>query len=165
VNSIAAPKFAQCHGVGDAEGLRKTAQLATATIFWSSAPVLLVFLLFPSPILGIFGREFREGAAALRLLALGQFVNAASGSVGCLLQMTGRQRAYRNVVIAAVVVNLALNVTLVPRYGMNGAAFAGMVGVIMLNVIPFFLIRRYFGFLTFSPSAVFFLKKRGGGKS
>lgn len=162
VNSIAAPKFAQCHGAGDAEGLRRIAQQATAVIFWSAAPVLLVFLLFPRPILGLFGPEFRAGASALRLLALGQFVNAATGSVGYLLQMTGRQRVFQHVMVAAVVVNLAANLLLVPRYGMNGAAFAGMIGVAMLNVIPFFLIRRHFGFVTFSPAVVFFLKKRGG---
>lgn len=160
VNSIAAPKFAECHAANDVEGLRRIAQQATAVIFWTSAPVLTLFLIFPAPILGLFGPEFREGATALRLLSFGQFVNAATGSVGYLLQMTGRQRAFQNVMIVAVIANLATNLVLVPRHGMNGAAVATALGVILLNVIPFLLIRRYFGFATFAPAVVFFRKGR-----
>ncbi|MFO0752357.1 MAG: flippase [Thermodesulfovibrionales bacterium] len=164
VNSIAAPQFAQCYGSGDTEGLRKIAQQSTRLIFWSSAPVLALFFFFPSFTLGLFGPEFRAGAAALLMLTFGQFVNAFSGSVGYLLQMTGRQRVFQNVMLFTVAANLTLNLTLVPRYGMNGAAFATMCSVILLNMVPFFLIRSYYGFFTFSPAAVFNLKKRRHGE-
>ncbi|MBZ0158363.1 MAG: flippase [Alphaproteobacteria bacterium] len=160
VNSIAAPKFAQCYGSGDTEGLRTIAQQSTRLIFWSSVPVLALFFFFPSFTLGLFGMEFRAGAPALLLLTFGQFINAVSGSVGYLLQMTGRQKVFQNVMLLTVIINLTLNLTLVPRYGLNGAAFATMCSVILLNAIPFFLIRFYYGFFTFSPAVVFNLKKR-----
>ncbi|MCC6345713.1 MAG: flippase [Nitrospirales bacterium] len=166
VNSIAAPKFAQCHGSGDTEGLRTIAQQSTKLIFWSSAPVLALFFFFPSFTLGLFGMEFRAGAAALLMLTVGQFINALTGSVGYLLQMTGRQRVFQNVMLFTVITNLALNLTLVPRYGMNGAAFATMCSVILLNMIPFFLIRSHYGFFTFSPAVVFKVagQRRGRGQ-
>ena len=46
VNSIAAPKFSEIHSSGDINGLKKIVQQSTKTIFWVSAPILLLLILF-----------------------------------------------------------------------------------------------------------------------
>jgi O-antigen/teichoic acid export membrane protein len=135
VNSIAAPKFAESYGRGDMEGLEKTVRHSTKIVFWSSLPVLAALFIFPSPILGLFGTEFKGGAYALLILAAGQFVNAFSGSVGFILQMTGREKALQNIILAAAAVNVALNAALIPRYGINGAAVASMASMAFFRVV------------------------------
>lgn len=149
VNSIAAPKFAEFYGSGDMKGLEKTVRHSTKMIFWSSLPVLVVLFLFPSLILGIFGPEFKTGVYALLILAVGQFVNAFSGSVGYILQMTGRQKAFQNIILVAAVINIALNAALIPRYGINGAAFASMVSMAFWNVGSVCYISRNLGIKTY----------------
>jgi len=148
INSIAAPKFAEFWGNRDIEGLARVAQQSTKLIFWVSFPILLLFLIFPECILGLFGEEFKMGAFALVILAMGQFINAVSGSVGYILQMTDKQKVFRNVVLFAVIVNILLCFSLIPAFGILGAAIANSVTIVFINVVSLFLIRYYYGFYT-----------------
>jgi O-antigen/teichoic acid export membrane protein len=144
INSIAAPKFAEFYARGDMEGLGRVARQSTRLIFWGSLPILLVFFVLPSFILGIFGPEFKAGVYALLLLAVGQFVNSISGSVGYILQMTGKQKVFQNIILVAAVLNIVLNAILIPRYGINGAAFASMVSMGVWNVTALIYIQRQY---------------------
>jgi len=150
INSIAAPKFAEFWGKNDLEGLKKIAQQSTKLIFWTSFPILLSFWLFPSYILNIFGNEFKNGVPALMILTFGQFVNASVGSVGYILQMTGKQKIFQNVVLIGSIINITLNIILIPTFGGTGAAIASAIAISFINIVPFFLIRYYYGFFTVS---------------
>jgi len=134
INSIAAPKFAEAYGKKDIAALRETARLSTKLIFWTSFPLLVVLLAFPRPILGLFGHEFRAGYLALIFLVAGQFVNAITGPVGALLQMTGRERVFHHIMLISTVINVILNVLLTPGYGISGAALANAVSMIFCNL-------------------------------
>jgi len=148
INSIAAPKFAEFYGKEDMKGLAKIAQQSTKLIFWSSFPILLILFIFPSFILGIFGGEFKVGVFALIILALGQFVNSISGSVGYILQMTGKHKVFQNIILAATIINIVLNVFLIPVYGINGAAFASMVSLMFWNLTSVVYIRKNLNIMT-----------------
>jgi O-antigen/teichoic acid export membrane protein len=148
INSIAAPKFAEFYGKGDIKGLGKVAQQSTKLIFWTSFPILLVLLLFPSFMLGIFGEEFKLGIYALLLLTLGQFVNAISGSVSILLNMTNRQNIVQYVIFTAAFINIVLNYILIPQYGFNGAAFASLFSMTFWNLMLVYYIYKEFKFIT-----------------
>ncbi len=150
INSIAAPKFAEFWGKKDLEGLKKVAQQSTKLIFWTSAPILILYILFPKFFMGIFGKEFREGASALVFLTIGQFVNASVGSVGYILQMTDKQKIFQNIILIAAILNIMLNLFLIPKLGIVGAAIASAIAFCFINIIPFFLIRYYYGFFTVS---------------
>src|SRR6185295_15708781 len=88
----AAPKFAELFSQGKMNELARSAQFVTKIIFWCSAPILAVVILLAPFIMGIFGKEFVAGADALIILAIGQFINAATGPVSNILMMTGRQK-------------------------------------------------------------------------
>ena len=148
INSIAAPKFAEFWGKKDLEGLKRVAQQSTKLIFWTSAPVLVLYLIFPEWFMGLFGDEFEKGALALVILTVGQFVNAASGSVGIVLMMTNKQKIHRNLVIMVVLSNIALNIFLIPKFSNLGAAFASMFAQICGNLGGILLVKKYYGFYT-----------------
>ncbi|UJS18257.1 MAG: flippase [Candidatus Jettenia sp.] len=148
INSIAAPKFAEFYGRGDIKGLSRVVKQSTKLIFWTSFPILLVILLFPSFILGFFGEEFKTGSHVLLFITIGQFINAISGSVGFVLQMTGKQKVFQNIMLIATVLNIVLNAILIPRYGINGAAFASMIAVIFWNLSSVVYIKSYMNIVT-----------------
>lgn len=148
INSIAAPKFAELFGRGDREGLGQIARNSTKMIFWSSLPLLTLFILFPSFVLGIFGNEFTAGALALIFLSIGQFVNAISGSVGYILQMTGKEKVFQYIILSATLINIFLNSILIPRYGINGAALASMISMTFWNLISLVYIKSFLNFVT-----------------
>ncbi len=146
VNSIAAPKFSEIHSSGDIDALKKIVQQSTKTIFWVTFPVILLFLIFPDTILGVFGDEFKLAAMALIILSISKMFSAISGSVGTFLQMVGKQNVFQNILIFTAIINIVLNYTLIPKYGIDGAAFSSAISGVIWNVLMIIYIKKNFGF-------------------
>ncbi|MBS1657780.1 MAG: flippase [Bacteroidetes bacterium] len=144
----AAPKFAELFSQGKMKELGQSAQFATKIIFWCSAPILAGVIILSPFIMGIFGKEFLAGTEALIILSIGQFINAATGPVSNILMMTGRQKLNRNLMVGTTILAIILDLILIPRFGIVGAACVNTFGVILMNMIPFFLIKKYYGFYT-----------------
>lgn len=145
VNSIAAPKLAALHHQGDTRALEAVTQNSAKLMTILAAPMLLLFMLAPTWVLQVFGEDFKRGAAALSILAAGQFVNVATGSVRHLLMMTGHERTLLNNFAVATSFNIVLNLLLIPRYGINGAAVAAALSVIIVNVLAAFSVYKKLG--------------------
>jgi len=148
INAIAAPKFVQFYTNNDMAGLAKIAQQSTKLMFFTSLPVLMLIFIMPETIMCLFGDEFIAGVAVLLFLSFAQFVNAFSGSVGYIMQMTDNQKTFQNIILLAAVLNIVLNYFLIPKYGVNGAAFASMVSMIFWNITLVFIIKIRMGFYT-----------------
>lgn len=74
------------------------------------------------PFLGAyFGPEYVEAATALQILIFGTFFFGISRVVVPVFQATGWIRQTELVTVVALVLNLALNLVLIPRYGIVGA--------------------------------------------
>ena len=148
ITSVTAPKFAELFAVRDFKRLEKVVNQSTKIVFWSSLPVLIFLLLFSNMILGFFGEEFQLGKQAFYLLSLSTMISAFSGPAGNILQMTGRQVIFMNVLFAGAIINIILNYLLIPIYGIEGAAFASMTSVIFWNLTMVYFVKKEFGFLT-----------------
>ena len=98
--------------------------------------------------MGLYGAEFLIGIEALRWLIIGRIVNALCGSVGSLMQMSGQQNVYMNILIIGSVINIILNYYLIPIYGIKGAAISSMVSLSFWNLAMVFMVKRKFGFST-----------------
>jgi O-antigen/teichoic acid export membrane protein len=148
VNSISAPKFSAMYRAGQHVALHRTVVHATRLSLGVGAPVLLTILIFPGEIMLLFGPEFVGGAGPLQILAVGQFVNVATGSVGHLLAMTGHERVLRNSVFVAATVSVGFGVALIPSFGCMGAAVATAVGVAIQNLLCWWQTRNLLGINT-----------------
>jgi O-antigen/teichoic acid export membrane protein len=151
VATIAQPKFAALYARGEMESLATTAHRATLLMIVCSAPVSLVFLVAPGPVMNVFGSDFSNGATTLQILSVGQFINVAMGSFGMLLVMSGREREYRNALMISTLVVLALNVVLIPEYGAIGAAIATTSALVVQNILFGYFVRTKLGIVMFSP--------------
>jgi len=134
VGAVIAPRFAELFARRDLAGLQRTARISAAAMALLSAPLFLILMIFPALILRIGGIEFASGVLALRLLTFSQFVIVVTGSAGYLLSMTGNHGALRTIHVVAALLNGFLNAVLIPRYGLNGAASATSISVILMNV-------------------------------
>jgi O-antigen/teichoic acid export membrane protein len=142
INVVVAPQFAALHAQGNTAALRRLAQQSAVWTLLTAAPVILILLLVPDLILQIFGPQFREGAGPLRILALGQLVNVATGSVGALLVMTGHEKLMRNIVAVSAALNLLGALALVPHYGPIGAAISTACALAFMNVVSWLTVRK-----------------------
>ena len=148
VNAIATPKFSELYKKKDLSELKKIVRQSSKMIFFCSVPIVAVLLLFPEQILGLFKDEFIAASTALVILACGQFINAISGSVGNLLKMTNHQVDFQYIALFATVMNIGMNFYLIPRYSINGAAFASALSMAFVNIVAMIVAYRKLGIVT-----------------
>ncbi len=148
VNSISTPKFAELSAAGDNESLAAVMRQTTRLLFITAMPILLLLIVAGKLLLGLFGDEFETGYTALMILAAGQFVSTISGPVGNLLQMTGNEKIFLAVVAVMAAVNVILNLVLIPRFGIVGAATASAITLTANNLVCVFVVYRRLGFVS-----------------
>ncbi len=140
VNSIAAPKFATLYREKNFTSLSSTARNATKLIAVLASPLLLLFIVAPAWVMGIFGPEFRGGSSLLVILAIGQYINVATGPVGFLLMMSGNERLMSNIITSVALANILLNIILIPLAGPLGAAIANATCLASMNLISAYFV-------------------------
>lgn len=106
-------------------------QLATQWIIVTSWPLYLVMAVFAPCILRVFGPQYPGAATALTILSVAMLVNLATGPVGTVLLMGGKSRWVLADKVAVVTVNVVGNVVLIPHFGINGAAVAWAVSIVL----------------------------------
>lgn len=139
--TVSGPRIAAAHRVNDRQQIRSIIRQSVISMMALSAPLFIVMFLFPEWLLGLFGPEFPAAAPALRILAVGQLINIVSGPLGLVMLMTGHERWTARVSVAALVVLGVLCVTVIPAYGLVGAAIT-TAGIILLRTGTLFVLVR-----------------------
>lgn len=146
VNSMAGPKFSELYHSGNVDELFHVARKSAKLIFWTTIPILFILIVFGRPVIALlFGTSFTVAYPPMVILILGQFVNSVSGATGLFMNMTGYQNVFKNIVFISALSNIGLNALLSPKYGIYGAAIAGMVSMMVWNVATLIYIKRKFG--------------------
>lgn len=115
---------------------RRAAELFQTSTRWlmlASWPLYLLFAVFPAAVLNIFGPRYTAGASALAVLSLAMLVNLGTGNVTVVLLMGGRSSWSAINAGAALAVNIGLNLVLIPRMGILGAAIAWAASIVIDN--------------------------------
>ncbi len=84
-------------------------------------------------LLAVFGEGFESGASVLYVLLIGQLFNALAGPSGMVLNMMGSENWVIRGVAVSTIVNILLNYFLIPRFGLEGAAFATTISLLLWN--------------------------------
>ena len=140
VNIVIAPRIAEIYDKKEFQSLQQLIKHSTRIIFFISICVLSILFFFSEEILNLFGEGYVVAKNALITLLAAQFFNAFSGPGAIYLNMTGRQKILNKILIAGLAVNITLNFYLIPAYGINGAASATLVSLIIWNSITALLI-------------------------
>lgn len=148
VSTIITPKIAELYGKGNIAELKNTIQTATRLIAFLSIPLVGALILFKNFILSFFGPEALMGSTTMIIISLGVLFSAISGNVDQILNMTNNQRILRNITLICFLLNVLLNVLLIPIYGIEGAAFASLICNVAINLLCLFYIKRKLGFYT-----------------
>lgn len=144
-NLIMAPLISELFTNKRMKELQRLVTQAAWGIFLFTIPVGLVVFLFAGPLLSIFGPSFIEGSGALRILVFGRAFGSLAGSVGFLMVMTGQHITASKVIGGSALLNILLNILLIPIYGITGAAIATVTTTVCWNTILIILVRRRLG--------------------
>lgn len=120
---------------GDTVGVN---DLYWRTAIWMavfSFPIFAVTFSLAGPLTEtLYGSEYASSALILSLLSLGFYFNVALGFNGVTLRVYGKIKYAIVINLLAAVMNVALNLALIPRFGPLGAAF-GTGGTLVIHNI------------------------------
>ncbi len=133
-NLIFAPLISELYHRGQHETLAKMYSAVTRLVWIFTLPIFIWVLVYSRSILSIFGEEFAAAKWVLIFLAIGQFVNAAVGPNGLMLSMSGHQKWEVFNGVAVALLNIGVNMVLIPRYGATGAALGGALALVAVNL-------------------------------
>lgn len=154
INAAFGPQIAHLHHTGNTRALSLSYQAASGWIVRLSLPAFVLLMVFPQDLLRIFGHEFQTGAVVTAVLAVGQLVNAATGPCGTLLNMSGRVAVNMVDNVGVLLLNVGLNLWLIPELGVLGAGIAWSVSLACVNILRVLQVRRLFGVFPFSTATV-----------
>ena len=149
INSVIAPKISSNFVAGNLTALVRIVRNTARASFLLSLPMLLAFLLFPSKVLSLFGGEFTSGATALQILCLGHLFNCYSGSVFYTLNMTREHKLVGIISCISAILLTMFSYILIPLYGIDGAAIAASVTMILHNCLGALAVYKTLGFVIF----------------
>jgi len=139
------PLIASAHARRD---IAEYARIATITARFSLAASLALavpLVIAGHHILRLFGPAFGEGYPALLILLAAGLVNGFTGVVAYFLTLTGKQVQALAIFACAVVISITLNLLLIPRFSIVGAAIASASATLFWNGAMLFYVRRSFG--------------------
>jgi stage V sporulation protein B len=124
-----------------AANAKRTAQI-TRIAFMISAASALLLAVFAAPLVPwIFGEEFRPSVTPLLLLLPGIVAFSAANVIASYLAGIGKPQLNLYVALAGVIVTVVLDVLLIPRFDIAGAAIASTLSYLTstLFIIWFFM--------------------------
>lgn len=145
VGSAVAGQLSMLNARGDSDGLRAVIRDAARWTFWPSLAGALLLLATGRAFLSLFGPEFVAGYPAMFVLVVGLLIRASMGPAEYVLRMLGQQTGCAVVFGISAVFNIALNVLLIPAYGLLGAAAASSASLASASIAFYMLARRRLG--------------------
>ncbi len=139
------PRIAALHVSGNHRGIARVVTHMSRLAFLVAMVGAVFLLVFGSPLIRLlFGPGFVAAASVLSILVLARLVNAGTGSLGPYLAMTGKERLLMKGLAVEGAANILLNILLIPRWGLNGSAFATGTSMSVVDVaLAFYVYRRW----------------------
>jgi O-antigen/teichoic acid export membrane protein len=141
-NTVLAPTIASLYSIGNRKKLQRIIAKGTRIVFGVALVLTLGLVIFGRWYLLLFGAEFTAGYYALSILCFGQLVNAGTCAVSHLLVMTKYERLTAFSDGGGAILNVVLNAFLIPLWGIEGAAVATSVSLIIVNITNTFIVQK-----------------------
>jgi O-antigen/teichoic acid export membrane protein len=130
----------------DAESVFQVGTWWLMAITW---PAYIATLVFAPFLIRIFGHGFAAGRVPLAILCAAQLFNLGTGNVTIVLLMAGKSSWNLINAAGSLLVNVGLNVVLIPRLGITGAAIAWAAAIICNNLAALLEVRYLIGIRPF----------------
>ena len=144
-NTLLAAQIAKLYAAGELVQLEQMLIQSARIVVGLSSLAMVVMISFSQTYFNLFGDSYSSGRLTLVLLCVGQLVNVTTGSVGVVLNMTGHEYSMMLSVGLSVLLNIGLNLFLIPLWGANGAAVATIVSLTFVNVVKALWVYRHLG--------------------
>ncbi|MEL6811526.1 MAG: oligosaccharide flippase family protein [Bacteroidota bacterium] len=136
LNKAISPYLSTAFELNNHETLQRIVTKTTRIVFVFALPVAMIFMMGGESLLDfLFGKEYISAYIPLLILCVGQLINAATGSAGTLLNMTGHQRYFSANQVQMMILMALISVPLVLYLDVIGASLAFGLMLVVQNVL------------------------------
>jgi O-antigen/teichoic acid export membrane protein len=136
ISMAAQPRFTELFAIGDRRSANTVYQVTTAWLVLLTWPLYLLAVSYGPEVLSVFGHSYKAGTDVMLILGLTMLLATACGQVDMVLITTGRSSWSLVNGLLAVGVNVGLDLVLIPRYGITGAAIGWAIAIVVTNLMP-----------------------------
>ncbi len=155
LRGVLPPMISELYAQGHKRELERTLRAGATMAGLPSFAILVVFLLFGGPVMGLaYGANYESGATVLAVLAVGRMVAVWAGASGVTLLMTGHQKAMMTITVCTGIASLCGGILVAPRFGSLGIATVTATVAVVQNLLQIAVVRRRVGVwsqMQFSP--------------
>ncbi|MFC1673838.1 oligosaccharide flippase family protein [Pseudomonadota bacterium] len=154
IRSRAAPLMARLYAEDDMDELQHQMNITTVTSALTGFVLVAGLIWQRETLLGLFGPDFIQSAPVVVILALAMGVYAVTGGIEVFLIFGPFERVTVLIYALVVALNITLNLILIPRMGILGAAYATAATVVVRGLISTYVVWRRTGILPWTPLRV-----------
>jgi O-antigen/teichoic acid export membrane protein len=145
VYAVTMPDMFESEALKDREGFHRKIGEANLVASGLSVALLLIVLVLSPFAFMLFGPAFQAGVVPLAILCVGLVVRSVFGPASVMLSVHNRPYASLPAVAASMASLLVANLTLVPPFGLMGAAFAALIAMTVWSSVLWFTALRLAG--------------------
>ena len=135
IGMAAQPQLAHLFASGDRRSANAVYQATTAWLIILTWPLYLLAVIYGPAVLAIFGHSYRAGANVVVILGLTMLLTTACGQVDVVLTTAGRSSWSLANWLLALGINVSVDLALIPKYGIAGAAIGWAAALAVTNVV------------------------------
>jgi len=118
---------------------------ASKYLFIISFPILICGIILSNNIINIlFGKEFQNSVIALQILLLGIVFVFQIWLFQTLLNSIDKQKSVMYIGLTGLIINIILNLLLIPRYSFKGAATTTVLSELVVFTIYYFYLYKFY---------------------
>ena len=142
IGSYISTKVSQAYTNNEFHKIRKIFKNSFILISATTIPLYLLMYIFDDFFLGLFGKDFLSVTLPLLIINTAALLEALTGTVGFILDMTNNQHKFMKILFIALFINLVLNLLLIPIYGIIGAAIAMLIAMFFRIISSMFILKK-----------------------
>lgn len=143
MNVIFVPMIADLLELKKNRHLETLFRVSTKWGLYISFPLAFILLLKPETFLIVaFGSDYGGAFRTLQILTIAQLINVATGAINLILIMGGYQIFWMLISASMLLMNVVVGIVLVPRLGIEGAAWGTVVAMLGLGLGGLFYTKR-----------------------
>ena len=136
------PKFSE-YFIHDKKKLALIFEQSIKYLLIVAFPIAIgIALLAPDIILTVYTDEYKNSILPLQILIVSLIFSYVSFPLSSFLNACNRQVTQTYIIGTVTLINIILNLILIPKFGATGAAFAALIGNFLLALLGFIFVQK-----------------------
>jgi O-antigen/teichoic acid export membrane protein len=152
--TVFTPFIAELYAKKDLPRLAQQLKTVNRWALTLALPLAIFLFIGSSDLMTLLGPGFEAGAPVLRLLVVAQTAYVVLGPGGLMLMMTDYNRLNLINAVLNLILSLSLDLVLIPRYDAIGAAIAGAITIVFVNLLRLYQTHRFLHMHPYSPNYI-----------